>query len=514
MLVRAMSDNVPIDVVYASEEDTPELRNSTRDQHNARTEDLRLEQDGSNRNTKPNDDVPPDGGYGWVCVACVFWINAHTWGVNSSYGVFLSYYLSHNVFPNTSALEYAFTGGLSISCAMLVAPLATYLINKCGTRLSLNLGVFFETISFIGASFATKTWHIFLSQGVCFGFGMGFLFVGTIGIAPQWFSRRRGVANGITAAGSGIGGLMYSLATGAMIPRLGLAWTFRVLAIVCFSVNVVAANLLRDRNKAIGSRVAAFHVPLFKRLEFLLYLGWGILSMLGYVALLFSLANFALSVGLSPHQGSIVSALLNLGQGLGRPFVGLFSDQVGRINMATFLTFLCGFFCFVIWIFATNMGVLCFFAIIVGPVAGTYWATVSSVLAEIIGLKELPSGLSITWITLVPPTTVAEAIALALRDSSQDGSSYLQVQIFTACMYVGAAGCLWLVRGWKVRELALIERKDAITTCSYPVSSSTEKETGLTPAHITPHISTEDTSRINLWDPVTVWQGMVSWKRV
>jgi len=28
-------------------------------------------------------DVPPDGGYGWVCVAAVFMINAHTWGINS-----------------------------------------------------------------------------------------------------------------------------------------------------------------------------------------------------------------------------------------------------------------------------------------------------------------------------------------------------------------------------------------------------------------------------------------------
>ncbi len=28
-------------------------------------------------------DTPPNGGYGWVCVACVFWINAHTWGINS-----------------------------------------------------------------------------------------------------------------------------------------------------------------------------------------------------------------------------------------------------------------------------------------------------------------------------------------------------------------------------------------------------------------------------------------------
>lgn len=28
-------------------------------------------------------DTQPNGGYGWVCVACVFWINAHTWGINS-----------------------------------------------------------------------------------------------------------------------------------------------------------------------------------------------------------------------------------------------------------------------------------------------------------------------------------------------------------------------------------------------------------------------------------------------
>ena len=28
-------------------------------------------------------DVPPDGGYGWVCVVSSALINAHTWGVNS-----------------------------------------------------------------------------------------------------------------------------------------------------------------------------------------------------------------------------------------------------------------------------------------------------------------------------------------------------------------------------------------------------------------------------------------------
>lgn len=377
--------------------------------------------------------------------------------------MFLAHYLANEVFPNTSPLMYAFTGGLSISCALLVAPLATYLIHLLGTRVVLNMGVFFETLSLIGSSFVTQRWQIFLSQGVCFGLGMGFLFVGSVGITPQWFHRRRGLAMGINAAGSGLGGLIYSLAVGAIIPRLGLSWAFRILGIVACVVNLVCANLLRDRNKAVGSRFRAFHLPLLKRPQFLLFLAWGVFSMLGYVAILFSMANFAVSVGLSAHQSSIIGALLNLGQGLGRPFVGMFSDKLGRINIATFLTFLCGLFCLVIWTFARNMGVVSFFAVLVGTVAGTYWATVAPVLAEIIDLKDLPCGLSITWLVLVPPTTVAEPIALLLRDNNSINRVYLHVQIFTGLMYIAAAVCLWIVRGWKVGDNIRAKQEQSVT---------------------------------------------------
>jgi hypothetical protein len=115
-------------------------------------------------------------GYGWVCVACVFLINGHTWGLNSSYGVFLAHYITNNTFPGASRLDYAFVGGLSISQAMFVAPLATYCVSYLGTRNTLLIGVFFETLSLIGASFAKSLWQILLSQGICFGWGMGFLF--------------------------------------------------------------------------------------------------------------------------------------------------------------------------------------------------------------------------------------------------------------------------------------------------------------------------------------------------
>lgn len=33
--------------------------------------------------TEQNVDPPPDGGYGWVCVAACFTINCFTWGVVS-----------------------------------------------------------------------------------------------------------------------------------------------------------------------------------------------------------------------------------------------------------------------------------------------------------------------------------------------------------------------------------------------------------------------------------------------
>jgi hypothetical protein len=31
----------------------------------------------------PAEDIPPNGGYGWVCTLCVFLMNAHSWGLNA-----------------------------------------------------------------------------------------------------------------------------------------------------------------------------------------------------------------------------------------------------------------------------------------------------------------------------------------------------------------------------------------------------------------------------------------------
>jgi hypothetical protein len=118
-------------------------------------------------------DPPPDGGYGWVCCAAMLMLvslafledvqdthikssrirrmmhlrsdvdspllclilapnilttfqNAGVWGILSSYGVYLSYYISHTSFPGTSDIAFTFIGGINFAASMLVAPFVSH----------------------------------------------------------------------------------------------------------------------------------------------------------------------------------------------------------------------------------------------------------------------------------------------------------------------------------------------------------------------------------------------------
>ena len=353
--------------------------------------------------------------------------------------------------------------------SLVITPLINTSSRLWGTRPTLTVGLIFITVSLIGASFANQVWQLYLSQGVCFGWGLGFLYVGSSNIIPQWFSTRRSLANGVAAAGAPFGGIIYSLAISSMLEGSGPPLTFRILAICGFVANLIATVLIRDRNHVQQPNHSAFNYRLLKRLEIWLIVGWGCLSELGYTILLYSLPNYARRIGLNVHQSSIVGALINLGLLIGRPATGYLSDTLGRINMATITTILCGMASLVIWIFSKTFGSLCFFALMAGMLCGTFWATVAPVGADVAGLSEVPSTLSVVFFCMVVPTTckpeiaeprlmlelisvsvVAEPIGLALRRST--GDIYLDAQIFVGFAYIGAFICNLFLRGWKISK--------------------------------------------------------------
>lgn len=94
--------------------------------------------------------------------------------------------------------------------------------------------------------------------------GYGWVFVVT---------KRKGSANGIAAAGSGLGSLIYSPTSETIIQNLGQEWCFRTTAICASVVNTVCMLLMRDRNKELVPNQRAFDLKVFKRCESLVIIG-------------------------------------------------------------------------------------------------------------------------------------------------------------------------------------------------------------------------------------------------
>lgn len=76
-------------------------------------------------------------------------------------------------------------------------------------------------------------------------------------------------------------------------------------------VNGACSLAVRDRNKAVGAIHVAFHLPLFKRVEYWLFIGWGFFGIISYIIVVFSLTDYAQKVGFSADQGSVVAAVFN-----------------------------------------------------------------------------------------------------------------------------------------------------------------------------------------------------------
>lgn len=277
------------------------------------------------------------------------------------------------MFPEARPLEYGFIGGLNFTMAVLLAPLATLLARRFGVHAVMLSGSLLQSIGYVAASFASHTWHLYLSQGLLVGCGIGFIMIPSTAVLSQWFVKKRSVVNGISSAGSGIGGAVFAWGSAAMIQRYGLPWALRMTGLVTVAATAIAALLIRDRNHHINPTQIALDFKLLRQEAVVLLLLWAFVSMFGYIALLFSLSDFAIEVGLSRNQATDIVGFLNIGTAVGRPIIGLVSDRVSRVKTAGTLTFACGVICFALWIPATSFGLMIFFSVVCGAILGIFW---------------------------------------------------------------------------------------------------------------------------------------------
>lgn len=75
-----------------------------------------------------------------------------------------------------------------------------------------------------------------------------------MGIVPQWFDKRRGLALGLAASGSGIGGLIMPFIMNALLQKFGQGWTYRIIGFICLVLGSFATFLVREKYPSTGRK--------------------------------------------------------------------------------------------------------------------------------------------------------------------------------------------------------------------------------------------------------------------
>lgn len=415
-------------------------------------------------------EYPPDGGYGWVCCICAAAIQFSVWGNNSGFGVFLSFYLDNDVFPGATHMDFAWIAGLIVFNAQIFAPFAMIAVRMIGFKTTMGIACVIHFVAYLLASFATKLWQLYVCQGVIVGMCYSFLFVPAVGIIPSWFLRRRGIASGIVMSGTGIGGVFYSLTINAVIEKTGnQRWALRMIAITTTVIMATAITFIQRRNPPPKQKVtyenfknnckSMFALEILKAPKLWYISLWFSFMIFSYNLIVFSYASFATSIGLSQKQASDLTALLNAGQALGRPTMGLIADFIfGRINYTMILNIVIIIFILGYWMNVTSFVALLICAICFGFTLGVANVMNQVLIADSFQPENFAPAWSILNVIMAFFILFVEVIALSLKDDTLK-NPYIYTQIFAGCLSFTALLFICPLRQLRVKKL-LAKQKD------------------------------------------------------
>lgn len=412
-----------------------------------------------------NNKIPDKfSGWGLLSIIGCFFFNFNTWGSNAGYALYLQKYINDDVFPHTNKIDYGTIGGLTFGSGLLFGPLINFIVGYLGVRNTIIVGSFIQFIGVMLASFSTQLWELYCTQGILQGIGMAFIAVPMVIIVPQWFKGgpggKRNLAAGIQSAGCGVGGILYNIGMEPIMNKRGWQWALRTQAILCIILNLLATLLVRTRNKNIKPIYKIYDKDVFHTFGNFVMMLWEILTLLGYVTLMYNLGDFTRSMGYNNRQGSIVSTMVAVGAIYGRPIVGKVADIFGPIQTTIVVSWIASVFSFAMWLPCKNFVTAVFFALIEGSLIGTIWMTMATITAAVTGLQKFGVAMSLSWIAIGSSGLVSPIIGIALKSGGEPSrTQYRNPAIFVGCCFFGAGLSLCILRGW------LIERNRLAKAC-------------------------------------------------
>ncbi|EGN93692.1 hypothetical protein SERLA73DRAFT_63880 [Serpula lacrymans var. lacrymans S7.3] len=264
-------------------------------------------------------------------------------GINSTYGIFQVSYTKSSEFYTSpgSNIPSAIGQDALVSLAGTIGYGLTWsgsiFVNPClrkyrnGRHITL-FGVILMSLGLVLASFSTKLVHLFLTQALLYGIGASFYYFPLMSLTPLYFDQHRGFAMGLVLSGSGFGGLVFAPVTHALIARVGVRWTLRVLGIWNVIVGIPIALVVRERSGGLGG-IRGGGLGLIMRGTFFWQSLGAFLQAAGNLVPAYYMTTYCTSVlNYSSTTASLVLALFNAVNSVSRVGMGVLADKVGRQN--------------------------------------------------------------------------------------------------------------------------------------------------------------------------------------
>ena len=328
--------------------------------------------------------------YGWLVVAMAFLANLIAFGLVYAFSVFFKPLASE--FGWSRAMTAAAFSVYAISHDVF-APVTGWLTDRFGPRVTAAMGGLCLASSMVLMSRITSIWEFYLYYALLFGLGIAAVYAPMMATVSRWFTLKRGLAIGLTAAGLGVGSLVLSPLAAWLISSCGWRTAYLCVGVMAFAIFIPITVLIkRAPSKSLGvegegepSKGFSFGEALRTRALWIFSLSW----------LFIALALWAIMVHIVPlltdrevplTTAGFLAGFIGGGSLIGRIGAGFLSDRLGRklILLTAYIFQLM----ILIWLlFSTEMWMFYVFAPLFGISFGGWAGVIAAFPADYFGSR-------------------------------------------------------------------------------------------------------------------------------
>lgn len=309
-------------------------------------------------------------------------------GLMNSIGIYQAWISTHQLSTH-SAGQIGWIFGLYnflvFFCGIQIGPI----FDAKGPRFLMWTGSTLIVLTIVLMGFCTQYWHFLIVVGILGGMGTSFIFIVPVASIGHFFCRRRGAATGLALSGGSIGGVIYPLVLENLAPRVGFAWSTRIIALITLVLLVpgcllVRANFLPKDPSPPSLKVFLPDLTILRDPVLALttlgvfFIEWGFFIPLEYIA------SYALASGISRQLAYLMIVFLNTGSFPGRWLPGILADRIGRFNTLLLTNILCLVAVLAVWMPAEGNAVaVIIFSVVFGFASGSNISLVPVCVGEL-----------------------------------------------------------------------------------------------------------------------------------